>query len=251
MKKVIIKTENLCKSFVLGKTANNVLKNITLELYEGDFTIIMGSSGSGKSTLLYSLSTMDKPTSGEVFVLEKNVTTMNEKQIASMRKKEVSFVFQSMNLLPDLTIFENIAYCGYGTDSKNAIHTKTMQLLKELGLQGEEDKYPSELSGGQQQRVAIARALIGGATIIFGDEPTGALNSSMGKQVLDIFTELNHKGQSIVMVTHDIKAATRATRLLYLTDGKIDGDLNLGKYTHESYKEREEMIFSFLKDHNW
>ena len=118
-------------------------------------------------------------------------------------------------------------------------------------MQGEEDKYPSELSGGQQQRVAIARALIGGATIIFGDEPTGALNSSMGKQVLDIFTELNHKGQSIVMVTHDIKAATRATRLLYLTDGKIDGDLNLGKYTHESYKEREEMIFSFLKDHNW
>ena len=247
----MISVKNLKKTYLLGGEEVHALDDVSLLIKEHEFVAIIGQSGSGKSTLLYSLSTMDKPTSGEVFVLEKNVTTMNEKQIASMRKKEVSFVFQSMNLLPDLTIFENIAYCGYGTDSKNAIHTKTMQLLKELGLQGEEDKYPSELSGGQQQRVAIARALIGGATIIFGDEPTGALNSSMGKQVLDIFTELNHKGQSIVMVTHDIKAATRATRLLYLTDGKIDGDLNLGKYTHESYKEREEMIFSFLKDHNW
>lgn len=251
MKKTIIKTENLCKSFVLGKTSNNVLKNIDLEIYEGDFTIIMGSSGSGKSTLLYSISTMDKPSSGKVTILENDVTSMNEKQIASMRKKDVSFVFQSMNLLPDLTTFENIAYCGYGTDTKENINNKTTKLLEELELSDEANKYPSELSGGQQQRVAIGRALIGGAKVLFGDEPTGALNSSMGKQVLDIFTNLNNQGQSIVMVTHDIKAAARATRLLYLADGKIDGDLNLGRYTHESRREREEAIFAFLNEHNW
>ena len=224
MKKVIIKTENLCKSFVLGKTANNVLKNITLELYEGDFTIIMGSSGSGKSTLLYSLSTMDKPTSGEVFVLEKNVTTMNEKQIASMRKKEVSFVFQSMNLLPDLTIFENIAYCGYGTDSKNAIHTKTIQLLKELGLQGEEDKYPSELSGGQQQRVAIARAIAQAPPIILADEPTGNLDSGSSKEILEILQKLHEEGRTVILITHDNEIAAKAKRVIYIKDGKIEKD---------------------------
>lgn len=251
MKKTIIKTEDLCKSFVLGKTSNNVLKNINIEIYEEDFTIIMGSSGSGKSTLLYALSTMDKPTSGTVTVLDKDITGMNEKQISAMRKSDVSFVFQSMNLLPDLNAFENIAYCGYGIDTKEVINNRTSRILEELNLIEDAYKYPSELSGGQQQRVAIGRALIGGAKIIFGDEPTGALNSTMGKQVLDIFTKLNQKGQSIVMVTHDIKAAARATRLLYLSDGRIAGDLILGKYTQEAHKEREELIFSFLKQHNW
>ncbi len=251
MKNVIIKTDKLCKSFITGKTSNNVLRNIDLEIYEGDFTIIMGSSGSGKSTLLYSISTMDKPTSGKVTLLGHDITEMNQKQIASVRKKEISFVFQSMNLLTELNAFENIAYCGYGTDSKENINKRASELLEMLELSESSDKYPSELSGGQQQRVSIGRALISGAKVIFGDEPTGALNSSMGKQVLDIFTKLNNDGQSIVMVTHDIKAAARASRLLYLSDGKIAGELNLGKYTHESKRSREEKIFTFLNEHNW
>lgn len=251
MKNVLVKANKLCKSFVIGKTSNNVLKNIDLEIYEGDFTIIMGSSGSGKSTLLYSISTMDRPTSGTVTVLGKDISNLTEIQIAGMRKTGVSFVFQSVNLLPDLTAFENIAYIGYGTDSKQNINKKAIALLEKLELIEDKDKYPSELSGGQQQRVAIARALIGGAKLIFGDEPTGALNSSMGKQVLDILTDLNREGQSIVMVTHDIKAAARATRLLYLADGKIAGDLNLGRYTPENKREREEAIFQFLNEQNW
>lgn len=251
MKKTIIKTDKLCKSFITGKTSNNVLRNIDLEIYEGDFTIIMGSSGSGKSTLLYSISTMDHPTSGKVFLLDYDVTSLSEGQIASVRKKEISFVFQSMNLLPDLNAFENIAYCGYGTDKKDVINQRSHKLLSLLDLEDAAMKYPSELSGGQQQRVAIGRALIGGSKIIFGDEPTGALNSSMGKQVLDIFTKLNREGQSIVMVTHDIKAAARATRLLYLADGKINGELYLGRYEAEERKQREDRIYSFLKEHNW
>ena len=251
MKNIIIKTEKLCKSFVIGKNSNNVLRNIDLEIYEGDFTIIMGSSGSGKSTLLYSLSTMDKPTDGKVTLLGHDITTLSQKQIANIRKQEISFVFQSMNLLTELNAFENIAYCGYGTNSKENINKRTYELLEKLELTDSIQKYPSELSGGQQQRISIGRALIGGAKVIFCDEPTGALNSSMGKQVLDIFTNLNNEGQSIVMVTHDIKAAARATRLLYLSDGKIGGELNLGKYTPENKREREEKIFAFLNEHNW
>jgi putative ABC transport system ATP-binding protein len=251
MKNILIRSSKLCKSFVIGKTSNNILKNVDLEIYEGDFTIIMGSSGSGKSTLLYAISTMDRPTSGTVTVLGKDISLLTELEVAAMRKKDISFIFQSMNLLPDITAFENIAYAGYGTDTKDSINKKAMGLLEKLEIAEERDKYPSEMSGGQQQRVALARALICGARLIFGDEPTGSLNSSMGKQVLDILTDLNKEGQSIVMVTHDIKAAARATRLLYLADGRITGDLNLGTYIPENKREREEAIFQFLNDNNW
>lgn len=251
MKETIIKTEHLCKTYIVGKQGLNVLKNINLEIYEGDFTVIMGSSGSGKSTLLYSISSMDKPTSGTVTILGKDVSKMTEKQLASFRKSEVSFVFQSMNLLQDLTALENITYIGYNTGKKDAVNKKAMKLLEDFGLLEEKDKYPSELSGGQQQRVSICRALIGDAKIIFGDEPTGALNSSAGRQVLDTLTKLNEKGQSIVMVTHDLKAATRATRLLYISDGRIGAELNLGRYSPEMESERKSTIYNFLKEQGW
>lgn len=250
-KKIVIHTNKLCKSFITGKTANNVLKNIDLDIYEGDFTIIMGSSGSGKSTLLYSLSSMDQPTSGSVKLLGEELTFMNEKKIAALRKQKISFVFQAINLLSDLTAFENIAYAGYDGGNKKAINEKTTALLNRFGLSDAGYKYPGELSGGQQQRVAIARALIHDAAIIFGDEPTGALNKSSGNEVLDILTDLNSHGQSIVMVTHDLKACARGNRILYLSDGRIDGELTLGKYNKEEKKQREEVIYQFLTEHNW
>jgi len=251
MKNKIIETKQLCKTYILGKTGMNVLKNIDLEIYEGDFTVIMGSSGGGKSTLLYAISSMDKPTSGTVNVLGNDMASMTEKQLSKFRKTEVSFIFQSMNLLHDLTAFENIAYIGYGTDTKENINKKALTLLDQFGLTEEKDKYPSEMSGGQQQRVAICRALIGSAKVIFGDEPTGSLNSSSGKQVLDSLTTLNDNGQSIVMVTHDLKAATRATRLLYMADGRIYAELNLGKYSTEKESERKSVVLVFLKEQGW
>lgn len=251
MKNTIIKTEQLCKTYILGKTGVNVLRNIDFEVYEGDFTVIMGSSGGGKSTLLYSISTMDKPTSGSVTILGQDISAMTQKQLSKFRKTEVSFIFQSMNLLHDLTAFENIAYVGYGTDTKENINKKALSLLEKFGLTEEKDKYPSEMSGGQQQRVAICRALIGNAKVIFGDEPTGALNSSNGKVVLDSLTSLNKEGQSIVMVTHDLKAATRATRLLYMADGRIHAELNLGAYTNEQESERKAIVLDFLKEQGW
>ncbi|CEQ08491.1 ABC transporter [[Clostridium] sordellii] len=250
--KSIIKARGLCKSFILGKTANNVLKNINLDIYEGDFTVIMGSSGSGKSTLLYSISTMDNPSAGNLELLGKDITNLNEKEATEIRNKYISFVFQSINLLYDLTIKENITYTGYlNNNDKKSVNKKAEELIDRLELKEVENKYPSEISGGQQQRVAIARALINTPKVIFGDEPTGALNSSTGKKVLDILTELNNEGQSIVMVTHDLKAASRASRLIYLKDGRIDGDLDLGKFNEKDLEGREEKIFEFIKSRGW
>lgn len=252
MKSSIIKAKNLCKSFITGKTALNVIKNLNLDIYKGDFTVIMGSSGSGKSTLLYTLSGMDSPTSGTVNLLGNDITLMKEEELSSIRKKDISFVFQSINLLPDITVFENIAYCGYGVNkSKREVNDKTLKLLESLGLAEDKDKYPSEISGGMQQRVAVARAIINSPEILFGDEPTGALNSTAGEEVLDILSDLNNKGQTIVMVTHDLKAAARASRLIYLSDGRLGGELALDKFSKADYENREVLIFEFLKERGW
>ena len=252
MKEVVIKTDKLCKSFKIGKDKLEIIKDLDLEIYKDDFTVIMGSSGAGKSTLLYCLSTMDKISSGSVKLLGKELSKLNKNEIADIRKNNIAFIFQGINLLPDLNMFENIAYNGYGKNkSKKEVHKKTDKLLKELGMEESKKKYPSEVSGGQKQRIAIARALINEPQIIFGDEPTGALNSSMGLIVLDMLTELNDKGQSIVMVTHDLKAATRATRLIYLKDGKVDGELLMKNFKKEDIKEREKMVYNFLIERGW
>ena len=252
MKNLVLKTHELCKSFVTGKTAINVIKNLDLEIYEGDFTVIMGSSGSGKSTLLYNISGMDSPTSGSVNILGKDITAMSEDDMSEIRKKDISFVFQSINLLPDITIFENISYCGYDTNkNKKEVNEKTLKLLKRFGLEEDRDKYPSEVSGGMQQRAAIARAIITKPKVLFGDEPTGALNSTTGEEVLDILSDLNSNGQTMVIVTHDIKVAASASRLVYLKDGRIDGELNLESFPKEDYEKRERLILEFLKERGW
>jgi putative ABC transport system ATP-binding protein len=252
MKSSVIKAKSLCKSFITGKNALNVIKNLNLDIYKGDFTVIMGSSGSGKSTLLYTLSGMDSPTSGTVNLLGNDITLMKEEELSSIRKKDISFIFQSINLLPDITVFENIAYCGYGVNkNKKEVNDKTLKLLESLGLSEDRSKYPSEISGGMQQRVAVARAIITSPEILFGDEPTGALNSTAGEEVLDILSDLNNKGQTVVMVTHDLKAAARASRLIFLKDGRIDGELALDKFSKADYENREVLIFEFLKERGW
>ncbi len=250
-KKVILKTKDLHKSYFTGKREYQILKGIDMEIYDGDFTVIMGSSGSGKSTLLYSISTMDAPTSGNIELYGKDITGLKEKEVCEIRNKEISFVFQSFNLLPDLTVFENVTYPSYQYMEKKEVNDNAKKFLKMFDLNEQTDKYPGELSGGQQQRVAITRALVNHPKIIFADEPTGALNSSAGQQVLNAMTKLNEMGQSIIMVTHDIKACVRGNRLLFLSDGTITGDLELNNYKKENEKSREEAVFKFLKEHNW
>lgn len=252
MKKVLINSKLLCKSFVTDGETSNVIRNLNLDIYENDFTVIMGSSGSGKSTLLYLLSGMDKATSGTVCLDGEDITNYTEKQMSLIRRKKLGFVFQNINLISELTVYENVLSPSYGINkNKKDVDMKIKELIQFMSLEGHENKFPNQLSGGQRQRVAICRALINDPRIIFADEPTGALNSSQGENVLDIFTDMNDEGQSVVMVTHDLKAACRATRLIFLKDGRIDGELQLEKFNKNKIKERENIVFNFLKERGW
>jgi putative ABC transport system ATP-binding protein len=252
MKNVLIKTELLCKSFISDGEVNNVIKNMDLEIYEGDFTVIMGSSGSGKSTLLYSISGMDDVTTGKVYFDGQNIARLKERKMSCIRKKMLGFVFQGINLIPNLTVYENILSPTYKTKSDRKVLEKRIdKLLDKMDLTSQKKKFPNQMSGGQKQRVAICRALVNNPKVLFADEPTGSLNSSQGESVLDIFTDIHKEGQSIVMVTHDLKAAIRGNRILYLKDGRIDGDLQLEEYEETTGKDREESVYKFLKSKGW
>ena len=173
-------------------------------------------------------------------------------QATAIRNKDISFIFQGINLLPDLSVYENISYTALlNNKNKEQVKKRVEEILKKLELWDHKDKYPSEISGGMQQRVAIGRAIVNNPKVIFGDEPTGALNSCMGQKVLDILTDLSEEGQSIVMVTHDIKAALRGNRLLFIKDGRIDGELNLGKYSDNQLGERKIKLKEFLEEKGW
>lgn len=253
-KNTILHCKDLCKTYTTDKTSVEVIKNQTLEIYEKDFTIIMGNSGSGKSTLLYCLSGLDSVTRGEVFLKDTNLSNLKEKRMVSIRRKCIGFVFQSINLVPSLTVFDNVAVPGYiGQRARSSVDKKAKELLCSMGLEDEMHRLPSHISGGQQQRVAIARALVNSPDIVFADEPTGALNSSNGQMVLDVLSKINEDGQSIVMVTHDVKAACRGNRILFLRDGVIDSELDLPNYCDDidRIQERENKVVEFIKERGW
>jgi putative ABC transport system ATP-binding protein len=224
-----------------------------MQLYEGDFTVIMGASGSGKSTLLYALSGMDSATSGSVMYGDTDITGLNEKKLAELRHSDFGFVFQQMHLVSNLTIFENVAVAGYLNKTVSAKQTdeRVSELLEKMNISHIKSHLPSQVSGGEQQRCAIARAVVNKPKLIFADEPTGALNRKNSQDVLDLLTELNKEGQSILMVTHDLRAAARADRILYLSDGKILGDLNMPPYVPQEIKSRETQINAWLTSLEW
>jgi putative ABC transport system ATP-binding protein len=252
MKNTLIKTELLCKSFISDGEVNNVIKNMDLDIYEGDFTVIMGSSGSGKSTLLYSISGMDDVTTGKVYFEGQNIANIKERRMSCLRKQKLGFVFQGINLIPNLTVYENILSPTYKTKTDRRETEKRIDLLLDkMELASQRKKFPNQMSGGQKQRAAICRALINNPKVLFADEPTGSLNSSQGESVLDIFTDIHREGQSIVMVTHDLKAAIRGNRILYLRDGRIDGELMLEEYEGTDSRDREETVYKFLKSRGW
>ena len=250
--KNIIETKKLCKTFSNGGIQQHVLKNIDLDIYEGDFTIIMGASGAGKSTLLYSLSGMDKPTLGSVSFDGTEITKMNTDELAIFRRSNCGFVFQQVYLVESMSVMDNILAAGLLVyRDKKILVKKAGELLKAVGIEETLwNKFPSQISGGEAQRVGIARALINEPKLIFADEPTGALNSQTGKAVLDTLTKFNEKGQSIVMVTHDITSARRGNRILYVKDGEIAGECNLGKYVTGD-KERHQKLNDFLVKMGW
>ena len=249
----ILQTEKLCKSFSNGGMQQHVIKNLDMEIRKGDFTVIMGASGSGKSTLLYALSGMDKPTMGKVKFDGREIQDLSNDELAVFRRGNCGFVFQSVYLLENQTVLDNVL-TGALIVQKNSpeLVSKAKDLLRKVGLSDEDmKKYPNQLSGGEAQRVGIVRAIINDPTILFADEPTGQLNSASSKDVLDIFSDIHKNGQSIVMVTHDLKTALRATRVIFLRDGGIVGEYEMPVYGTDDIKQRRSNLQKFLDEMGW
>ncbi len=252
MKEKIISAKNLVKSFNSGNTKQIIINNLDLDIYADDFTVIMGSSGAGKSTLMYLLSGMDKVTSGNIIFNKKDICKMNNDELAIFRRKNCGFVFQQIYMLDKMSLMDNVLTSGLlVNNNKKEIVTKAKELFEKVNIpEVTYKKNMNQVSGGECQRAGIVRAAINNPSIIFADEPTGALNSENSTAVLDVLTTLNNNGQSIIMVTHDKKSALRGNRIIYLKDGKICGELKLDKYK-ENDNIRNEKLDQFLKEMGW
>ncbi|MCL2572761.1 MAG: ABC transporter ATP-binding protein [Defluviitaleaceae bacterium] len=252
MTHTIIKTAKLSKTFSSGGQQHHVLKNLDLEINKGDFTVIMGPSGAGKTTLMYALSGMDKPNLGSIDFAGQEISKLNNDRLATFRRKHCGFVFQQMFLLDNLSILDNILAAGLLiSKDKKTIAARAKDLLTQVGLSEQIwNKFPTQLSGGEAQRASIVRALINQPVVVFADEPTGSLNSASGQAALDVLTSVNENGQSVVMVTHDLRSARRGNRVLYIKDGVIQGECNLGKYVTGDQTRRDKLA-DFLNDMGW
>ncbi len=222
---MLINVKNLKKDFVNGEVVTSVLRGVSFDVERGTFVSIMGPSGSGKSTLMHILSFLDKPTSGDYLFEDKDIKSLSDDELAEMRSKKVGFIFQSFNLLPTLSVLENVVlpltYTNISSEERNQ---KAKDLLEQVGLGHRLDYSPTKLSGGEKQRVAIARALVNNREVIFADEPTGNLDSKSGAQVMKILQELNKKGNTIILVTHEKSTAEHAERIIKIKDGNIIED---------------------------
>lgn len=243
----LLRAENLSKVYSSGGISFSAVDHTSLQVERGDFISIIGPSGSGKSSLLYLLAGIRKPDSGKLFLENKCVYDMTEKQRAQYRGRDVGFVYQDSNLIDDLNILCNVSLPGYLYEPRKTVDARSMLWLKFLGLAGHKHKFPRELSGGQQQKTAIARALINRPKLLLLDEPTGSLDITSGRQILNMLLLLNTKGQSIVMVTHDIGAAAKGNKIFVIRDGRIDQALVLGKYEEDKQTEREAMLYQMME----
>lgn len=237
--------KNLCRSF----GGSTVIDKVNVDIYAGDFTVMMGPSGAGKSTLLYCLSGMDSLTGGQVLFKGEDISRLSEKRMAKLRARAFGFVFQQTHLVSNLTLLENVAAAGYAGKTEG-VDRRANELLEQMNVGSAKDRLPNQVSGGEAQRAAIARAMINRPALLFADEPTGALNKSNSQEVMNLLTGLNAQGQSILMVTHDIRAALRGNRLLYLEDGKIMDELILPPYADDD-RAREQEITGWLSKMRW
>ena len=227
----LLKSKNLSKSYILGK--NNelpVLKEVDLEIEKGEFVAVMGPSGSGKSTLLYNICGMDRMTSGSVLFQGRELAGLSEKELAALRLAEMGFIFQDIHLLKNLTIFDNIILSGYLIDGEDRaqVDRRARELMELTGITPLADNAITQASGGQLQRVGICRALINEPDILFGDEPTGALDSRSAGEIMDLLTRINDAGTTVMLVTHDIKVASQSERVLFMLDGRLAAEKHLG-----------------------
>lgn len=254
--RTVLTTKDLCKTYIVNKCQNNVLKNVNFSINEGEMVAVMGPSGSGKSTLLYAVSGMDSITAGEVNFCGRNIAKLNEKALADLRLDEMGFIFQQMYMLKNLTVLDNIILpaCQSGKNKETRKETvkRGEALMRKMGIIDIADNDITEVSGGQLQRACICRSMINNPKIIFADEPTGALNRTSSDEVMDEFTKLNADGTTIMLVTHDMKVAAKCTRVLYIVDGNIKGEFNVsGAGNTLQKKERERALNNWLLELGW
>ncbi|MCM1126182.1 MAG: ATP-binding cassette domain-containing protein [Lachnospiraceae bacterium] len=244
----IITGKRVVKTF--GET--KVLNEIDIEIYNGDFTVIMGTSGSGKSTLLYCLSGMEPASDGTILCGGQKITGASEKELTKLRADAFGFVFQKTHLVSNLTLYENIVMAGLisGGLGEKEVRERAKKLAGQMNLQEAADRLPSQVSGGEAQRAAVARAVMGNPAILFADEPTGALNKANTKEVLNLFSGLHDAGQTILLVTHDKEAALRGNRILYLEDGRVISELTLAEYKGKD-PDREKRLNTWLEGLGW
>lgn len=251
-----LKVRDLCKTYITNKRQNNVLKNVNFSIENGDMVAVMGPSGSGKSTLLYSVSGMDKATSGDVTLNQKQITKLSEKELAEVRLNQMGFIFQQMHMLKNLTIMDNILLPAYQSKKDNRtraqINEYCRELMRKLSISEIADNDIMEVSGGQLQRACICRSLINHPDILFADEPTGALNRSASEDVMRELIKINSEGTTIMLVTHDMKVAAKCSRILYIVDGNIRGELALGAMGETGdERARERKVSNWLVDMGW
>jgi len=249
--KNILEAKKLSKTYIISKkNQQNVLKNVNLQIKEGEFVSVMGPSGSGKSTLLYNISGMDRMTEGSVIFNGQEISSLSEKELSRLRLNKMGFIFQQIHLLKNLSIFDNIILSAYlgKNNSRKKINKRAVELMEKTGIAELANNDITQASGGQLQRVGICRALINNPDIVFGDEPTGALNSKSAAEIMEILADINQSGTTILLVTHDIKVASKTERVIFMLDGNIVDEQRLGKYIKENndIKAREEKLSKWL-----
>lgn len=250
--KKILEVNDLCKTYVLNKRQNNVLRNVSFSVNEGEMVAVMGPSGSGKSTLLYTVSGMDSMTAGDVRFDGKDISSLKPNDLAEVRLDEMGFIFQQMYMLKNLSVMDNILLPARQSKN-NPMSSKEKleycrELMHKLGIIEIADNDINEVSGGQLQRACICRSMINKPKVIFADEPTGALNRSSSDEVMDELCKINSEGTTIMLVTHDAKVAARCTRVLYIVDGNIKGEYN---NTESDMRKRERSLNNWLLEMGW
>lgn len=247
---MLLTGKNIIKSFKNGNEKLVVLDNVSVEMENGEFVSVMGASGSGKSTLLYSLSGMDTIDSGEIIFDNKVLSEVDEDTMADIRRNEMGFVFQQPTLLKNFDIIDNIVFPQMRDKGKEkkSLYEEAFAIMKELGIYDLKDRKINQVSGGQLQRADIARALMNKPKILFADEPTGALNSKTSEEIMDVFSTIHGNGTAIMIVTHDVKVAGRADRVIFMKDGKIVGGIYLKSIPKEDISNRVERVIETTRE---
>lgn len=251
-KEIIISAKGLKKYFGTGENSHVIFEDLNIDIYRGDFTIIMGASGAGKSTLMYSLSGMDRPTAGKISFADKEITECSDDELAVFRRRHCGFVFQQIYLLEKMSLMDNVLTAGaLSQTNRKELVKRSKELFEMVNIpEITQKKFSSQVSGGEAQRAGIVRAIINQPEVLFADEPTGALNSGNSEAVLNVFTKLHKNGQSIIMVTHDKRTALCGNRVLYIKDGQLFGECDLGAYEPNNLQ-REQKLNNFLNDMGW